>query len=667
MAEKIEVQIKAVDKASKDLKKLSKNLKGVERQAKKTDKPLARLKKNLGGLKSQLIPAAAIVGSFGFALKKAFDLAEQGAVVQQTRESFDRLMDSVGAAPNILQQLRQASQGTVDDLTLMSSTQTLLAGTTDVTSKALADSLPELLNIAKAAQKLNPELGDTAFLFKSIATGIKRASPLILDNLGLTIKVGEANEAYAKQLGITVDELSAQDKQIALLNATLEAGNIILGQVGGTTESAQDSFRRFTATTKNLSDELAVKLLPSVSGVVETLNLLLTASRNIDQALDDQHANVIKNAEGYDEYSTEMERAAKAAGTLAITQEELERRSELLGRDLSKTVDFLIILSDTEFEATRTTEILAEAQDDLAESARNLVQEQEEVNRILGDLHTLMSINLTRDFETLKDRTGDLEKKSMDLREEIGELEGSWKKNTDEGKKELEKLREELGDTEERIDDLAEAWDRQTKQLIFRLAEQRLAIEGFTTEELDALARLAGPEGLGLVDQAGQDLLLTINANADMMAQAGDQSGIFVGKLKRLQKEGLDPDTASAKALANQLARIKSKTVTITTKFRNIAPPRRFRQEGRFGFEHGGQFRIPGSPSQPVPVSFIGHGRETVTVTPAGQSAPSTAMGGGFTFVYSPAISLGDEAEARDVIGPLIAEVVRDELAVSAN
>ena len=134
MAEKIEVQILATDKASKDLRKLSKNLKGVERQAKKTDKPLARLKKNLSGLKSQILPATAIVAGFGFALKKAFDLAEQGAVVQQTRESFELLMDQVGAAPNILDQLRSAARGTVDDLTLMSSTQTLLAGATTETA-----------------------------------------------------------------------------------------------------------------------------------------------------------------------------------------------------------------------------------------------------------------------------------------------------------------------------------------------------------------------------------------------------------------------------------------------------------------------------------------------------------------------------------------------------
>jgi polyhydroxyalkanoate synthesis regulator phasin len=40
-------------------------------------------------------------------------------------------------------------------------------------------------------------------------------------------------------------------------------------------------------------------------------------------------------------------------------------------------------------------------------------------------------------------------------------------------------------------------------------------------------------------------------------------------------------------------------------------------------YQHGGQFRLPGPSSQAVPVAFMGHGNETVTVTPSGASAPS--------------------------------------------
>ncbi|MHC4361477.1 MAG: hypothetical protein ACYSTZ_01520, partial [Planctomycetota bacterium] len=175
--------------------------------------------------------------------------------VQQTEQSWGFLLEKLGATPDILDRMREETKGTVDDMTIMSSTMTLLAGTSDELGGALLKQSPQLLKIAKAANKLNPSLGDTAFLYESIATGIKRASPMILDNLGLTIKIGDANEAMAKKLGKTVEELTAEEKQMAILIDTMRAGNILLEQVGGTVDAAGDSMARAEVASKNLGDQ----------------------------------------------------------------------------------------------------------------------------------------------------------------------------------------------------------------------------------------------------------------------------------------------------------------------------------------------------------------------------------------------------------------------------
>ncbi len=659
LTERIEVAIEAVDKASKELKRLQRELKGVEKQAKKTDKPLAKLKNRVKDLKSQALKGGIVIAGFGLALKKAFDLAEQGAIVQQTTDSFNALMKSIGAAPDILQQLRQASLGTVSDLQLMAATQTLLAGATNETAKALTDQLPQLLSIAKAAQKLNPTLGDTTFLFNSIATGIKRSQPLILDNLGLTIKIGEANEVYAEQLGKTVEELTAQEKQIALLNATLAAGDLLIQQAGGTTESAQDSFRRFDATTENLGNTLKVKLFPAFSNAAEAANTLLTRAENINIALAQQEERTLKTGGSFEDYRKEMERIAEVSGKWLISQEDNDRLLDSMFGGSFALRNSLIALNEEEFnldqvqrELARSTEAVAISQFELEEQARNLVPEQEEVNRVLGDLHQLMSINLTQDFESMKERTGELEQKMSGLRDEIEELEGSWEGNTTKGKAELEKLRGELGEAADDIDKLAEAWDRQTKQMIFRLAEQRLSIDGFTQEELDALAKLAGPEGLGLVDQAGQDLILTINEDAAVMEEAGDQSGIFVDRLKTLQQEGLSPAAEDAQELADNINKIRSKTVTITTIFKTVGRPG---DPGRGpGFAHGGQFTVAGAVGRDrVPVAFQATRGETVTVSPAGQSVGTTLSVGNIT------INAGGEASGREMADEIMEEIGR--------
>jgi len=226
----------------------------------------------VGGGLSGLIPGVAGATAAIYALKKSFEFAKEGAAIAQTEESFNRLIESIGAAPDTINKMRAATVGTVDDMTLMSSTMTLLAGTTDDMGKALVDASPELLRIAKAANKLNPTLGDTAFLYQSLATGIKRSSPLILDNLGLTIKIGEANERYARKLGISVEAMSAADKQMALLEETLRAGNVMIEQVGGSTDSMTDSFAQAETAMKNTTDELKKKAVPAWASLLKALN-----------------------------------------------------------------------------------------------------------------------------------------------------------------------------------------------------------------------------------------------------------------------------------------------------------------------------------------------------------------------------------------------------------
>jgi hypothetical protein len=242
---------------NKGLKEYQKGVTGMEKQTKTASSGLKEFDKSfgkLGGGFTSLIPGAIGVTGAIMALGKAFEFGKQGAVIGQTKESFDRLMDSMGIAPDILQQMRDATLGTVDDMTLMSSTMTLVAGTSDELGSAMVEAAPQLLRIAKAANKLNPTLGDTASLYQSLATGIKRASPLILDNLGLTIKVGTANEAMAAKMGKSVEALTAEEKQMALLEAALEAGDRMIEQVGGSVESMSDQFARAEVEIKNTTD-----------------------------------------------------------------------------------------------------------------------------------------------------------------------------------------------------------------------------------------------------------------------------------------------------------------------------------------------------------------------------------------------------------------------------
>lgn len=255
------------------------------------ERGLTSSKKSLNGLKTELVGFAGdvakgslLLGGLAVSAKKAFDLAAEGAQIKQTHISFKNLIESIGVAPDLLDKLKMAARGTVDEISLMSSTTMLLAGAEGDLAKSLAEASPQLLKIADAANMLNPTLGDTTFFYNSLATGIKRASPLLIDNLGITVNITEANEAYAKSLGITVSQLTKDQQSQALLNAVLAKGDNIIKQAGNGAASLTDSYEALNVATKELADSLKVTLYEALTPLAEATAEFLRDSINFEKS-----------------------------------------------------------------------------------------------------------------------------------------------------------------------------------------------------------------------------------------------------------------------------------------------------------------------------------------------------------------------------------------------
>jgi len=123
MAESLmKIIIKVINEASKELAAIKKDVGDVEKPANAAGEALKDMGLTLGKL-------TLIAGGAGIALKKAFEFAESGAAVAQTRESFDRLGISI-------EDLRKASRGTVDDMTIMSSTLMLTGGASEALTRS---------------------------------------------------------------------------------------------------------------------------------------------------------------------------------------------------------------------------------------------------------------------------------------------------------------------------------------------------------------------------------------------------------------------------------------------------------------------------------------------------------------------------------------------------
>lgn len=106
-------------------------------------------------------------------------------------------------------------------------------------------------------QKMAVRTGQSAdFLSESFARGISRLSPLILDNLGIQVSLGDANLAYANSTGKLVEELTKEEKIAGLLVQVLDKLKGATKGVDLQTGSLAANISRFEAAWSDLGDKV---------------------------------------------------------------------------------------------------------------------------------------------------------------------------------------------------------------------------------------------------------------------------------------------------------------------------------------------------------------------------------------------------------------------------
>lgn len=529
-------------------------------------KSLSQFEKDTKTLTKGIATAFGFVSAEIVAMKKVFEFGREGAQVDQMERSFDTLLETMGLAPDLLEQLQAASKETISDYKLMSSTAILLAGTQGELATALAESTPRLLEMAKAAQKLNPDLGDTTFLYDSLARGIKRASPLILDNLGIIVKLEDAYGKYADSLGKSADQLTVEEQKIALLNEVLEQGDVLIQQAGGSVDSATDSFDRMTTAVTNATDAFKKWAADGLAPAADGITWLLTYQAKVDKALAEANKKLIYSTESYEDYARALIKNAaltrniddatlRAAENRIVEGRNVSALAKDYGglsqemwaylrraKDLESYVDgplrSALAASERAVEgqtvavqhagkaANATREDMAKYSLELgrnAAAAREAEAAQKEMDQAMGDLKTMVGGELGEEFSNFSTTQDELAEKIETLKGKIEALEGK-KYLTAAQKEELEEMRGELGELNTAYDENATAHEERTKRIMFDLLMERAAMDGLTSDELKLLSSVA--EKWGLIDEdtktaiGGIDEALNGLANGEPLALA---------------------------------------------------------------------------------------------------------------------------------------------------
>ena len=185
----------------------------------------------------------------GAVFKKTFDLAEEGAAIERTNEKLDALASTIGTtADAMLGGLRQATNGAVDDLTLMRGAVTFLnMGFVDTQdgANALMQKILLLKDPAESAQSA----------IENFSLMLANQSVARLDSFGLS----------SGRVKTRIDELiasgQAMNREQAFTMATMEEMDVALQRQG---LSANDLGTAY--------DRLKVKVINVTTGFKQFLN-----------------------------------------------------------------------------------------------------------------------------------------------------------------------------------------------------------------------------------------------------------------------------------------------------------------------------------------------------------------------------------------------------------
>ena len=326
-------------------------------------------------------------------VKSAFDFGKEMAAFESTEKAFQRYADSVGvSSESVLNKLKNASGGVIDNLRLMQSASNAMAK--GVTNSA--DKMADLMMVANQKAKIFGKEGGQVFdeLVNAIAKGSEKA----LAEVG--IKLPDGFDKMTK--GMTKAE-----KQAKILEYTIESGKKEIKAMGGELEDSSDSFARFDAAMKNLKTSAGTVLLPALTSVAQafadTLNIVEDLIKSYKYLADPSL------------YNFDVATSKSLKGIKAIEEKELIKKEQDLKEALDKLEELKKPL-EANNNINTTVKQYGYARENNNESKishLNMTQNKKHNPTEIANLENSIK-NLNQEIETRKNNISDLENKIND-------------------------------------------------------------------------------------------------------------------------------------------------------------------------------------------------------------------------------------------------------------
>lgn len=436
--------------------------------------------------------ATAAVGALAAGL--AFSV-KSAAEAEQIQAQLGAVLKSTGGAAGL----------SADEVNKMASEMSRLTGIED-DSIVKANSV--LLTFTKIGKEVFPDASMAA---------LNMSSALGTDLQGSIIQIGKALNDPIKgvtalqRVGVSFTK-SQRDQIKALVDSgrAMDAQRLILAELetefGGAAEAAGSTavgaWNKFKNALGNVAEEIGGSLLPALTDGLNAITDWITASEVAAENLERDRDLAADTATSYEDYTVQVQAALEAAGLYSKVKEDGIHVYEREGQVVRDVTDKVGLMTKAQFEANQAVLVIGDTRRESIDllqaettATEDLTEADDLLKQELNALKELIAGPVGEEYDKFMERNIDLKDRAEELRSKILELEGR-QYLTSAQKEELTTTKEELGEVTSAILENEQQHTASTLQILFNMAEQRLAIDGFTEDELTLLENLAVRWGL---------------------------------------------------------------------------------------------------------------------------------------------------------------------------
>ena len=261
----------ALDKTGESALTADRRMKGASQQSANGTKNFSKMAQGISG---GLVPAYATLAAQVFAVSAAFQFLKTASEVKNLIAGQEALGAATGVAfKTITNSIKEATDGQI------SYTEAARAAAIGTAAGLNPTQLDKLGNAAKNASfALGRDLTDS---FNRLIRGVTKAEPELLDELGITLRLADATEEYARILQKPVKELTQLERTQAVANDVLEQAERKFGAIEKIMDPTAASLNQFLVSFESLINSIKVGVVGALTPIFDFLSqrtLSLTAA-----------------------------------------------------------------------------------------------------------------------------------------------------------------------------------------------------------------------------------------------------------------------------------------------------------------------------------------------------------------------------------------------------